>query len=100
MTRRTPEEIVKILNSIVQVNVDDGYIEVLFDDSGNYGPSSKEAFVPGSFTRKLLELIEDHLCNDGLCLSCDARELKYMDGLCERCHAIAIAESARMKNKG
>jgi len=63
-SKRTPEEIVKIMYSILEVDVDKGYIEVLFDDSGVYGPSSKNAFVKGSFTRKLLELIEEHLLSD------------------------------------
>jgi len=62
-SKRTPEEIVKIMHSILEVDVDEGYIEVLFDDSV-YGPSNKNSFVPGSFTRRLLELIEEHLMSD------------------------------------
>jgi len=63
-SKRTPEEIVKIMHSILEVDVDEGYVEVLFDDSGVYGPSNKNSFIPGSFTRKLLELIEEHLLSD------------------------------------
>jgi hypothetical protein len=56
----SPEKIVEILHSITKLNIDEfGELEVWFDDI-QY-PSVSAAFIPGSFTRELLELIAEHL---------------------------------------
>lgn len=63
MEKHSPEKIVEILHSIKELSVKDGELNVLFVDS-TAGWESIPGFIPGSFTRKLLELIEDHLLND------------------------------------
>jgi len=60
--RYSPEEIVRILNSIERVSVEDGELDIWFKDSNS--PEGIRGFIPGSFTRELLELIEDHLLDD------------------------------------
>lgn len=34
---------------------------------------------------------------DAICMSCDVRPIKYIDGLCERCHQIAVNVSNSME---
>jgi hypothetical protein len=57
--KKTPEDIVKILHSITKVEIDQGELDTYFEDDKN--PSGIRGFIPGSFTRELLELIEEHL---------------------------------------
>jgi hypothetical protein len=69
MTREhtyTPETIVKILHSIKTLSMESGELETTFFNEGTAPDeiSCIRAFHPGSFTRELLELIEDHLCPD------------------------------------
>lgn len=62
MSKYSPEEIVGILHSIETLYVGDGYLEVRFKETKlDSGGESISSFIPGSFTRELLELIEDHL---------------------------------------
>jgi len=56
---KTAEEIVKILHSITKVELGESELDVWFD-SDNF-PCVSRSFVPGSFTRELLELIEKHM---------------------------------------
>jgi hypothetical protein len=59
----SPEMIVKILHSITKLHIDEfGELEVWFD--GEKNPSVSTAFSPGTFTRQLIELIEDHADNN------------------------------------
>lgn len=54
---KTPEEIIKILKSIDNLVLDkDGCLEV-FTNKGSHGEVIT-SFIPGSFTRELLTLIE------------------------------------------
>jgi hypothetical protein len=53
------ESIVELLHSIKKLSVDGGYLEAWFDKD-QYG-SSITSFIPDSFTRDLLELIEYHI---------------------------------------
>ncbi len=56
----SPGLIVNILHSISKLKIDEfGELEAWFDDS-QY-PEVSTGFIPGSFTRELLELIERHL---------------------------------------
>lgn len=55
----TVETVMDVLRSIQRVSVGGGYLETWFDED-EYG-SSITSFIPGSFTRELLELIENHL---------------------------------------
>lgn len=57
--KHSPEDIVKILHSITKLSVADGELDTWFEFDET--PSGIRSFVPNSFTRKLLELIEDHL---------------------------------------
>ena len=57
--KHTPEKIVKILHSIKILSVKDGELDVCFDKDCYF--SGISGFIPGSFTRQLLELIEDYL---------------------------------------
>lgn len=62
---KTPKQIIDILHSIKDVRLDkDGEVEVLFDPPSTTFPDGWEpnaGFVYNSFTRNLLELIEDGL---------------------------------------
>lgn len=53
------ENTLELLHSIKRISVEDGYLEAWFDDE-EYG-SSITSFIPGSFTREVLELLEDHI---------------------------------------
>ncbi len=53
------EDIVKILHSIKKFSVEDGELDTWFEDS-EYAEGVR-GFIPGSFTRELLELVERHL---------------------------------------
>lgn len=56
----SPEEIVEILHSIIEVKLDtSGEIEAKL--AGDPLTNSLRSFSYGSFTRELLELIEDHI---------------------------------------
>lgn len=57
------EKIIEILHSISKVKVD-GDLEVWFNQDED--PEAITSFIPGSFTRELLELIEKHLV-EGSC---------------------------------
>lgn len=60
---KTPEEIIKILRSISRVEIDEhGVLSAFFekDQTGN----SINGFIPGTFTRELLALIEAELNNE------------------------------------
>lgn len=61
-SKRTPEEIVKILHSISEIRVTNEDTEVFFDDSPI--AESISGFERGSFTRQLLEFIEEYLTDD------------------------------------
>jgi hypothetical protein len=50
--------ILDILHSIKDFNVEDDQFDVVFNEGEVLGT---QEFVPGSFTRELLELIERHL---------------------------------------
>ena len=57
--RHSPEKIIEILRSITKLEITKtGELDTWFDVSY---PESINSFVPGSFTRELLELIESHL---------------------------------------
>jgi hypothetical protein len=58
----SPEKIVEILHSVKKFSVKDGELDTWFQDS-QY-PEGIRGFIPGSFTRELLELIERHLLDD------------------------------------
>jgi len=61
MEKHSPEKIIEILRSIEKVSLDaSGQLDTLFIDSTS-GPEGIRGFIPGSFTRELLELIEWHL---------------------------------------
>jgi hypothetical protein len=51
------ESIIKLLHSINRLSVADGHLEVWINDE----VSTISEFISGSFTRELLELIEDHM---------------------------------------
>jgi hypothetical protein len=59
MKKHTPEEIVAILHSVTKLSVKDEELDVWQD--GDTYPAGIRSFIPGSFTRELLELIEEHL---------------------------------------
>lgn len=59
--KKSPEEIVQILHSIKTLIIEDGELDTWFQDS-TCGEGIR-GFIPGSFIRELLELIEDHLLN-------------------------------------
>jgi hypothetical protein len=61
MEKHSPEKIIEILRSIDKLTIDsNGELDTLFIDSTS-GPEGITEFIPGSFTRELLELIEWHL---------------------------------------
>lgn len=60
--KRTPKEIVAILHSISSLDIVDDELEVYFDDDKYQ--SKITGFIPDSFTRQLLELIEDYLLDN------------------------------------
>jgi len=60
--KHSPEEIIQILHSISKLSTSDGELDTWFTDS-QY-PMVPREFVPGSFTRELLDLIEDHLLSE------------------------------------
>lgn len=53
------ENTLELLHSIKRLSVEGGYLEAWFEDD-EYG-SSITSFIPGSFTREVLELLEDHI---------------------------------------
>lgn len=57
--KHSPEKIVEILHSIKKFSIEDGELDTWFEDS-QY-PEGIRGFMPNSFTRDLLELIERHL---------------------------------------
>lgn len=57
--QKSPEDIVTILHSINTVQVDCNELEVFFEDSTI--PETIPSFIPGTFTRELLELIDRHI---------------------------------------
>lgn len=60
--KHTPETIIQVLHSITEVKLNsDGEVDAWFD--GEADASGKREFEYGSFTRELLELIEEHLSN-------------------------------------
>jgi hypothetical protein len=59
-TVKTAEEIIVILHSINGLSMDESHeLDVLFDDEPI--PCVSREFIPGSFTRELVELIEKHM---------------------------------------
>ena len=59
--KHSPEKIIEILRSIDKLTLNsNGELDTLFVDS-ICGPEGISGFIPGSFTRELLELIEWHL---------------------------------------
>lgn len=61
--KKSSKEIIEILNSIEKLSVEDGELDTWFKDSTT-GPEAITGFIPGSFTRELLELIEKHMMGD------------------------------------
>jgi hypothetical protein len=62
--RQSPEAIVGILHSITKLKLDKvGDLDVWFDNGEH--PEGIRSFVPGSFTKELLELIEEYLGAEG-----------------------------------
>jgi hypothetical protein len=60
--RHSPEKIIEILRSITKLEITKiGELDIWFDQEF---PESVNSFVPGSFTRELLELIESHLVGE------------------------------------
>jgi len=57
--RKTPEDIIKVLHSITKLSVEDGQLDVFFDNSEE--PMGISEFTSGSFTKELLMLIADYL---------------------------------------
>lgn len=53
------QDILSIMKSIKKVSLEDSGLETYFVDDPY--PNSISSFIPGSFTRELLELIEKHL---------------------------------------
>ena len=62
MPKHTPEEIVQILHSISKLSTKDKELDTWFGNEPH--ASGIHSFVPESFTRQLLELIEDYLLGD------------------------------------
>jgi len=56
--RYYPTDIIQVLSSIKKLSVDDGELKAEFEN-GNI--MVKQEFVRGSFTRELLELIEEYM---------------------------------------
>jgi hypothetical protein len=57
--KHSPEQIIEILRSIKYLSITDGELDTYFVDSEI--PEGINSFIPGSFTRELLEMIESHL---------------------------------------
>ncbi|MCK9567424.1 hypothetical protein M0R72_00575 [Candidatus Pacearchaeota archaeon] len=58
--RHSPEKVIEILRSISKLEIDrEGVLDVWFE--GGESAESIHSFIPGSFTRELLILIEEHL---------------------------------------
>jgi hypothetical protein len=57
--KKSPEEIITILHSIRCVKIDCNELEAYFEESTI--PETIPSFIPGSFTRELLELIDKHI---------------------------------------
>jgi len=58
--RHSPEKVIEILRSITKLEIDpEGFLDVWFE--GGTSAESPNSFIPGSFTRELLVLIEEHL---------------------------------------
>ena len=57
--KHSPEKIVEILHSIKNFSIEDGELDTWFEDSQYF--EGIRGFIPNSFTRDLLELIERHL---------------------------------------
>jgi hypothetical protein len=55
------DRVLGILRTISNLSVESGELEVWFDDAYYNLPESIHSFIPDSFTRCLLELIESHL---------------------------------------
>ena len=55
----TCDDVINILNSITKISVENGELEVWLDDGDV--PMTAVEFVPGSFYRQLLVLIESNL---------------------------------------
>lgn len=62
MSKFSPEDIVDILHSVSRLSIEDGELDAFFDDSQE--PMGIREFIPSSFTRQLLELIERHLLDE------------------------------------
>ena len=65
--KHTPEQIVEILHSINRLSVENKAKELdtwFTNSSYPEYPEGIRSFIPGSFTRRLLELIEDYLLED------------------------------------
>jgi len=59
----TPKQIIQILRSIENISFDiSGEMDIQFD--GDLNSCVIHSFIPGSFTRELLELIEKHLTKE------------------------------------
>lgn len=62
MNKRSSKEIIKILQSITNVSIEDGELDTWFEDC--HFAESIHSFQPDSFTRKLLELIKEYLSEE------------------------------------
>ena len=61
--RHSPEKVIEILRSITKLEIDhEGVLDVWFE--GGESAESINSFIPGSFTRELLVLIEQHLSHE------------------------------------
>jgi hypothetical protein len=60
----TPEQIVEVLHSIKRLSIESGELDTWFENGYLNIPETIRSFVPGSFTRRLLELIEGYLLED------------------------------------
>jgi len=57
--KKSSEEIITILTSLTKVSINDGELDVYFDGSDE--ACGVREFLPGSFTRELLEFIQDYM---------------------------------------
>lgn len=62
MKKHSPEEIGQILRSITRMEMNHGELETWFED--DLHSTGIRSFIPGSFTRQLLEFIEDYLSEE------------------------------------
>lgn len=60
--KQSPKEIIEILHSIEKLSVEDGELDTWFKDTEF--PMVTREFIPESFTRQLLDLIEGYLLDD------------------------------------